>query len=234
MNQTSRVIRSYLRQVRRALRCPKKGWQPLLNRLQADLTEYAAQQPALTFADLCEQFGSPAQLAADYLETLEPALLKRYRSSARCRTWLSLAALCMLLLFAAGFSVWGLRHPVQTIPGDSEVTPDMAEDVKASHCMFDFLVRSYCRRFGEQSPDGSYRMKEGDEIGLYRYLYAVGVTPGLIRGTEEQTQFVRGTSGLRYDPDCRNPYIEGYIQWFTNPNAPRSLILYDAPSSPAP
>lgn len=228
MNQTSRVIRGYLRQVRRALRCPKKDRQPLLDRLRTDITEYAAQQPALTLADLCEQFGSPAQLAADYLETLEPTQLKRYRASARRRASLVFAALCLLLLFAAAFSVWSFRHPVQTIPGDSEVTPDMAEDVKASHCMFDFLVRSYCRRFGEQGPDGSYHMKEGDEIGLYRYLYAVGVTPGLVRGTEEQTQFVRGTSGLRYDPDCQNPYIEGYIQWFTNPNATRSLILYDA------
>lgn len=231
MNQPSHVIRRYLAQVRRALRCPSKDRQALLTRLQADLTEYAAQQPSLSLADLTEQFGSPAQLAADYLETLDPLQIKRYRASLTHRVQAAAVCLCILLSLMIGYSIWSFHHPVQVIPGDSEVTPDMAEDVKASHCMFDFLVRSYCRRFGEPGADGSYQMKENDEIGLYRYLYAVGVTPGLLQGTDEQTRFVRGTSGLRYDPNCDNPYIEGYIQWFTNPHATRSLILYSAPPS---
>lgn len=231
MNQTSRVMRRYLAQVRRALRCPRKERQALLSRLRADLAEYAAQQPALSFDDLTEQFGSPAQLAADYLETLDPAELKRFQSAAVRRIWAAAAGFCLLLAAAiGGYSVWSLRHPVQVIPGDDQVPPEMAAEVKASHCMFDFLVLNYAKHFCKQAADGSYPLKQSDEQGLYTYLYIVGVTPDLLRGTEEPKKYIRGTKGLGYDTTCTNPYIEGYIQWFNDPDADHPLVWASMPS----
>lgn len=226
MNDNWPVVRHYLVQVRKALHCSNKDKRYFLTRLYKDVEDYASEKCKITEEDLFVQFGPPVQLASEYLETVDSERLEQYRMKSSHRMISSLVLLLMLLICTTGGFYWYSKQP---LPGDEEITPEMAEDVNASHCMFDFLVRSYCRRFGnasETETDNLDHVQEGDEKNLYQYLYQIGVTPDLIKGTTLQTKFVRGTHGLGYKADCTNQYIEGYISWFNDPNEARMLILY--------
>ena len=66
----NKPARAYLRAVRRALRCPGRQGKQLLRQLSEDIEEYCEEHPDATEEALCRRFGTPEDVAADFVEDL--------------------------------------------------------------------------------------------------------------------------------------------------------------------
>ena len=66
----NKPARAYLRAVRRALRCPGRQGKQLLRQLSEDIEEYCEEHPDATEEELCRRFGTPEDVAADFVEDL--------------------------------------------------------------------------------------------------------------------------------------------------------------------
>ena len=73
--------KAYCRAVRRALRCPARERKALLDRLAADMAGQFGPQASPTRRELVEAFGPPETLAAEYMESMDAAVLARYEQS---------------------------------------------------------------------------------------------------------------------------------------------------------
>ncbi len=66
----NKPARAYLQAVRRALRCPGRQGKQLLRQLSEDIEEYCEEHPDATEEELCRRFGTPEDVAADFVEDL--------------------------------------------------------------------------------------------------------------------------------------------------------------------
>ena len=75
MKRQNTAARRYLREVRRGLPCSRKRKRAFLETVGRDIEEYLRETPEADYQALVRRFGSPIQIAEDYLEetdTLEP------------------------------------------------------------------------------------------------------------------------------------------------------------------
>lgn len=66
----NKVAERYLRAVRKALHCPGRQGKQLLRQLSEDIEEYCEEHPDATEEELCRRFGTPEDVAADFVEDL--------------------------------------------------------------------------------------------------------------------------------------------------------------------
>lgn len=66
----NKVAERYLRAVRKALHCPGRQGKQLLRQLSEDIEEYCEEHPDATEEALCRRFGTPEDVAADFVEDL--------------------------------------------------------------------------------------------------------------------------------------------------------------------
>lgn len=66
----NKSAKHYLRAVRRALRCPGRQGKLLLRQLGEDIDEYCEEHPDATAEELCCRFGTPENVAADFVEAM--------------------------------------------------------------------------------------------------------------------------------------------------------------------
>ncbi len=66
----NKVAERYLRAVRKALHCPGRQGKRLLRQLSEDIEEYCEEHPDATEEALCRRFGTPEDVAADFVEDL--------------------------------------------------------------------------------------------------------------------------------------------------------------------
>lgn len=66
----NKSAKQYLQAVRRALRCPGRRGKLLLHQLGEDIDQYCEEHPAATQDELWYQFGTPADVAANFVEEL--------------------------------------------------------------------------------------------------------------------------------------------------------------------
>ena len=66
----NKVAERYLRAVRKALHCPGRQGKRLLRQLSEDIEEYCEEHPDATEEELCRRFGTPEDVAVDFVEDL--------------------------------------------------------------------------------------------------------------------------------------------------------------------
>ena len=77
MRMPDRAARRYLRQVRRGLPCSRKRKRAFLETVARDIEEYLRETPEADYQALVRRFGSPIQIAEDYLEETDTLELIR-------------------------------------------------------------------------------------------------------------------------------------------------------------
>lgn len=66
----NKSAKRYLRAVRRALRCPGRQGKLPLRQLSEDIDEYCEEHPDAMEEELCRRFGTPENVAADFVEAM--------------------------------------------------------------------------------------------------------------------------------------------------------------------
>lgn len=94
----NKVAAHYLRAVRKALHCPGRQGKQLLHQLSEDIDEYCEEHPDATEEALCRRFGTPEDVAADFVEDLGGSIAVNIQ---RRRTRI-VTALIVLLVLVAG------------------------------------------------------------------------------------------------------------------------------------
>ena len=102
----NKPARAYLRAVRRALRCPGRQGKQLLRQLSEDIEEYCEEHPDATEEELCRRFGTPEDVAADFVEDLGGSIAVNIQ---RRRNRIVTAVIVVLVLVAgavAARQIW--------------------------------------------------------------------------------------------------------------------------------
>ena len=98
----NKPARAYLRAVRRALRCPGRQGKRLLRQLSEDIEEYCEEHPDATEEELCRRFGTPEDVAADFVEDLGGSIAVNIQ---RRRNRIVTAVIVVLVLVAGAVTV---------------------------------------------------------------------------------------------------------------------------------
>ena len=98
----NKPARAYLRAVRRALRCPRRQGKQLLRQLSEDIEEYCEEHPDATEEELCRRFGTPEDVAADFVEDLGGSIAVNIQ---RRRNRIVTAVIVALVLVAGAVTV---------------------------------------------------------------------------------------------------------------------------------
>ena len=98
----NKPARAYLRAVRWALRCPGRQGKQLLRQLSEDIEEYCEEHPVATEEELCRRFGTPEDVAADFVEDLGGSIAVNIQ---RRRNRIVTAVIVVLVLVAGAVTV---------------------------------------------------------------------------------------------------------------------------------
>ena len=98
----NKVAERYLRAVRKALHCPGRQGKRLLRQLSEDIEEYCEEHPDATEEELCRRFGTPEDVAADFVEDLGGSIAVNVQ---RRRNRIVTAVIVVLVLVAGAVTV---------------------------------------------------------------------------------------------------------------------------------
>lgn len=98
----NKVAERYLRAVRKALHCPGRQGKRLLRQLSEDIEEYCEEHPDATEEALCRRFGTPEDVAADFVEDLGGSIAVNIQ---RRRNRIVTAVIVVLVLVAGAVTV---------------------------------------------------------------------------------------------------------------------------------
>lgn len=100
----------YIRQIRRQLRCcPRKQRAEFLARVTKDVQQYEAQQNTVTTQALTEEYGDPARLAEDYLQTMGPGVCNGYAIHFTERLWTLIFSLLVVIGLLTGYLAYQIK-----------------------------------------------------------------------------------------------------------------------------
>lgn len=92
--------KQYVKEVRKALHCPRKIQKKILEELNGGLYTYSEEHPNATMEDIYAHFGCSSELAETYLKTIDPEeLRKQVRIARTVRRTLIAVGLAIVLLF---------------------------------------------------------------------------------------------------------------------------------------
>ncbi len=75
MDRDNAAVRRYLRQVRSWLPCGGKPKRDIIDRIRANVADYALECPKPDYDAIVARFGTPQQIAATYVDEMETAEL---------------------------------------------------------------------------------------------------------------------------------------------------------------
>lgn len=107
--QTKLDAKTYLREVRRRLHCPRTTKRAFMSQLEGSVSQYLEDHPAAKFSDLATAFGEPEEIANRFIEESNP---KAIRHSLRIRKrilWLVIAVAAIVSVAVIGiraYAVW--------------------------------------------------------------------------------------------------------------------------------
>lgn len=106
MSTSKRELRKYLRQIKAELFCPREMRKRILGELKGNVAAYLQEHPEATFTDIRENFGSPQQIAASYVEELStPELIQKLKLRRRIlRSVVAIVGAAALLCIALWIS----------------------------------------------------------------------------------------------------------------------------------
>lgn len=117
MNQ---ACKKYLRQVYRAMRCPKVDRDRLLAGFIPELEESFSQDASLD--ELTTQFGEPKTLANELVAALPESTVAQYEKNRR-KKWIIATTTCVVVIgLLAGFLVWLGSIDVYVPPQNIKIT----------------------------------------------------------------------------------------------------------------
>ena len=104
-------MKKYLRDCKRLFPVYGNCERKYLKRLKSHIQEYCSEHEHCTYDDLAAQFGTPAEVAADYYDTVDDDyLLKRMNFKGHCRIFA--AILLSLALIFAGYSAYMIHQSI--------------------------------------------------------------------------------------------------------------------------
>ena len=125
----NKVAKHYLRAVRKALHCPGRQGKQLLHQLGEDIDEYCEEHPDATEEALCCRFGTPEDVAADFVEDLGGSIAVNIQ---RRRSRIATALIVLLVLIAGAVTarqIWIQQllldfHWVESITYEADELPE--------------------------------------------------------------------------------------------------------------
>lgn len=132
MNKHNKLLAKYYRSIRANLPCPWGLKQKILREIKSSINSYLIENPDADIHCIAQQFGTPAEITASYLDEMDPQkLAKQIKVSKRIITTVSagiIAALFMIGL-TLGIMLWDYHNDangyIEIIPGTPTI---IAED----------------------------------------------------------------------------------------------------------
>lgn len=105
-----RELKPYLRQVARALYCPRGQRAQFLGDLERMAADFLSGKSDATAQEVREFLGDPRELAQSYLDTLEPETVEGYRKKRRVIQYCLIGLGVAVVLFACYMIAYTERH----------------------------------------------------------------------------------------------------------------------------
>lgn len=136
MKSKNKIVRQYLRQVRKAVPCSGKERRQLVQQLEESVAQYVSEHGAETVDDISREFGSPGEIWEAFLQNKDAAYVQRQLALKNrvCRIVIVMAAVLVIIVAILGtlrfIDGYQFRHGyvVEKIVEDpKEVLESMAE-----------------------------------------------------------------------------------------------------------
>ena len=136
MKSKNKIVRQYLRQVRKAVPCSGKERRQLVQQLEESVAQYVSEHGAETADDISREFGSPGEIWEAFLQNKDAAYVQRQLALKNrvCRIVIVMAAVLVIIVAILGtlrfIDGYQFRHGyvVEKIVEDpKEVLESMAE-----------------------------------------------------------------------------------------------------------
>lgn len=136
MKSRNKIVRQYLRQVRKAVPCSGKERRQLVQQLEESVAQYVSEHGAETVDDISREFGSPGEIWEAFLQNKDAAYIQRQLTLKNriCRIVIGMAAVLVIIVAILGtlrfIDGYQFRHGyvVEKIVEDpKEVLESMAE-----------------------------------------------------------------------------------------------------------
>lgn len=136
MKSRNKIVRQYLRQVRKAVPCSGKERRQLVEQLEESVAQYVSEHGAETVDDISREFGSPGEIWEAFLQNKDAAYIQRQLALKNriCRIAIVMAAVLVIIVAILGtlrfIDGYQFRHGyvVEKIVEDpKEVLESMAE-----------------------------------------------------------------------------------------------------------
>ena len=136
MKSKNKIVRQYLRQVRKAVPCSGKECRQLVQQLEESVAQYVSEHGAETVDDISREFGSPGEIWEAFLQNKDAAYIQRQLALKNriCRIAIVMAAVLVIIVAILGtlrfIDGYQFRHGyvVEKIVEDpKEVLESMAE-----------------------------------------------------------------------------------------------------------
>lgn len=130
-NSSSSAMKQYLKDVRTVLPCYGKQERAFIKYLKQQLTDHIEENPSITYDDLIQKFGHPANLIADYYQSSDEDLLV-HRLKIRKYFYSVIIACVLAVLFVSGLRyamlekvIYDTKHTkIQKLPTKYRSEPD--------------------------------------------------------------------------------------------------------------
>lgn len=128
MNQP---IKAYLKEVTANLDCPRSVRSVFRSELRSDIEDFAKDKPDLTVETLCEQFGSPDALSAEFIARSDYGELLQ-KAKKKAKKWRILCIVAAVLLVLAISMIVYFYYVIDEYAGTIHVSnPITSTDIAA-------------------------------------------------------------------------------------------------------
>ena len=102
MMELNKELRQYCRDVCRSLPCNSKEKRKIMAEVRSNVLAYLTEKPNADRADIESRFGTPKQIAASYIDAMEPQEMLRELNIRRKAAGIIAAAIAAIIL------LWGI------------------------------------------------------------------------------------------------------------------------------
>ena len=104
MKSKNKIVRQYLRQVRKAVPCSGKERRQLVQQLEESVAQYVSEHGAETVDDIGREFGSPGEIWEAFLQNKDAAYIQRQLALKNrvCRIVVIAAVVLMIVVAVLG------------------------------------------------------------------------------------------------------------------------------------
>lgn len=117
------AMRSYFRNIRSFLTCPRKQKKQIIRELKANIAAFLVENPQANFEAIQSHFGTPQQIATAYLGALTDAeLLHKVQTRKKVITIIASVMAVILVIWLAVVG-WAIVNEQKNTNGGAEIGP---------------------------------------------------------------------------------------------------------------